>query len=110
VRVSVAVAQSEDSPATANLARLLLVRVLANPEAEKSVDHLASIDLPPHRLPARAPVKCEAEEREGRVHTVNLAGSQEAERQLRLSRGRGSRSAERKKGRRLHRQDHNKSC
>jgi hypothetical protein len=106
--VSVAAAHSKDSPATANLARLLLVRVLANREAEKSADNLASIGHRPHRQRVEVPATPEVEEREGKA--PKLAGSQEVGRRLRLSRGRGSRSAERKKERRLHRRDHNNYC
>jgi hypothetical protein len=95
-----------------NLARRLRVRVPANREAEKSEANLESIDLQPRRLPAQVPMRCKVEERGDKAPTVNLAGSQGAERQLRLSkgRGRGSQSAERKRERGLHRQDHNNSC
>jgi hypothetical protein len=91
--------------------RRLPVLVRAKREVEERVDNLASIDLQPHRLPAQVRAKREAEEREGKVPMVNLGGSQEAVRQLRLSkdRGRGSRSAERKKKRGLHRQGYNNS-
>jgi hypothetical protein len=104
------VAAAEQSES--NLARRLWVRVPVNREAEKSVDNLASIDLRPRRLPVLLRAKREVEERAGKVPTVNLAGSQGAERQLRLSkgRGRGSQSAERKRKRGLHRQGHNNSC
>jgi hypothetical protein len=95
-----------------NLACRLWARVPVNHEAEKSEANRESIDLQPHRLAARAPVRCKAEERKHKVPTVNLVGSQGAERQLLLSkdRGRGSRSAERKRERGLHRQGHNNSC
>jgi hypothetical protein len=111
VRVSVAAEQSEDNhPATANLARHLVVQVLARREAEKSVGNLAPINLQPRRLPVQVRAKREADEREGKAPMVNLPGSQKAERQLRLSKGRGNRSAERKRARGLHRRGHNNSC
>jgi hypothetical protein len=92
-----------------NLARRLRVRVPANREAEKSEVNRESIDLQPRRLPVLVRAKREVEESAGKVPMVNLGGSQGAERQLLLSkdRGRGSRSAERKKKRGLHRQDRN---
>jgi hypothetical protein len=108
VRRSGAAARSEDNPATASLPRLLRVRVLGKREAAKSVDNLESIDLRPHRQRGQVPAKPEVEEREDKL--LNLAGSQEVGRQLRLSRGRGSRSGQRKKEKRLHHRDHNKSC
>jgi hypothetical protein len=78
VRMSVAAEQSEDNhPATANLARHLVVQVLA---------------------------KREADQREDKAPTVNLPSSQKAKRQLRLRKGRGNQSAERKRARGLHRQ------
>jgi hypothetical protein len=109
VHRSVAAAQSEDNPATASLARHLRVRVLAKREAEKSEANRESIDLQPRRLLGQVRAKREAEESERKVPTVNQVGSLEAERQLLLSkgRGRGSRSAERKRERALHRQDPN---
>jgi hypothetical protein len=101
VHVSVAAAQSTDSLATANLARRLRVRVPVNCEAEKNADNPESIDLLPHRLPVQVQAKRE-------VPMVNLAASQEVERLLQLSTGKGSRSAERKRARgpRRH-EDHN---
>jgi hypothetical protein len=110
VRVSVAAEQSEDNhPATANLALHLVVQVLARREAEKSVGNLAPINLQPRRLPVRVRAKREADQREGKAPMVNLPASQKAERQLRLSKGRGNRSEERKKAKELHRRGHNKS-
>jgi hypothetical protein len=98
-----AVAQSED-----NLARRLRKRVPVNCEAEKNAVNLESIDLRPHRLPVQVRAKREVEEREGKVPMVNLAASQKAERLLRPSTGKGSRSAERKRARGPHRrEDHN---
>ena len=107
VRVSVAAAQSEDNRATANLARHLAVQVPARREAEKSAGNLAPINLQPRRLPVQVRAKREADQREGKVPMVNLPASQKAERQLRLSKGKGNRSAERKKARGLHRRGHN---
>jgi hypothetical protein len=94
--------------ATLNLARRLRVRVPVNREAEKNADNLESIDLRPHHLRVQVRAKREVEEREGKVPMVNLAASQKAERLLRLSTGKGSRSAERKRARgpRRH-EDHN---
>jgi hypothetical protein len=108
VLVSVAAAQSEDSLATASLARRLLVRVQVNRELERN--NPDSIDLRPHRLPVQVQAKREVEEKEGRVRMVNLAASQKADRLrlLQLSAGKRSPSAERKRARRLHRhEDHN---
>ena len=94
--------------ATLNLARRLRVRVPVNREAEKNADNLESIDLRPHHLRVQVRAKREVEEREGKVPMVNLAASQEVERLLQLSTGKGSRSAERKRARgpRRH-EDHN---
>jgi hypothetical protein len=109
VLVSVAAAQSEDSLATASLARRRLrVLVQVKREAEKNADNPESINLRPHRLPVQVQAKREVEEREGRVRMVNLAASQELERLLQLTAGKGSRSAERKRARGHHRHaDHN---
>ena len=108
VRVSVAAEQSEDNhPATVNLARHLVVQVLARCEAEKSVGNLAPINLQPRRLPVPVRAKREADQGEGKGPMVNLPASQKAERQLRLSKGRGNRSAERKRAKGLHRRGHN---
>ena len=93
-----------------NLARHLWVRVPVNREAEKREANRESTDLQPRRLPVLLRAKREAEESEGKAPMVNLVGNQEAARPLRLSRGRGSRSAERKRERGLHRQAHNNSC
>jgi hypothetical protein len=94
-----------------NLARRLAVLVLAKREVEEREGNLASIELQPRRLPAQPPVRREAEGSEGKVPMASLAGSQGAVLPLLLSkdRGRGSRSAERKKKRGLHRQGHNNS-
>jgi hypothetical protein len=106
VRVSVAAEQSEDNhQATANLVRHLVVQVLARREAEKSVGN--PINLQPRRLPVRVRAKREADERKRKAPLVNLPVSQKAERQVRPSKGRGNRSAERKKARGLHRRGHN---
>jgi hypothetical protein len=103
VLVSVAAAQSADS-----LARRLLLLVQVNREAEKNADNPESINLRPHRLPVQVQAKRDVEEREVRVRMVNLAVSQELERLLQLSAGKGSRSAERKRARGHHRhEDHN---
>jgi hypothetical protein len=110
VQVSLRVVAAEQSEG--NLARRLWVRVPVNRKAEKSEANRESIDLQPRRLLVLVRAKREVEEREGKAPMVNLVGSQGAERQLLLSkgRGRGSRSAERKKKRGLHRQGHNNSC
>jgi len=108
VRVSVAAEQSEDNhPATVNLARRLVVQVLARREAEKSVGNLAPINLQPRRPAVQVRAKREADQREGKAPMVNLSASQEAQRQLRPSKGRRNRSAERKKAKGLHRRGHN---
>jgi hypothetical protein len=107
VRVSVAAAQSKDNRPTVSLARHLAVQAPARREAEKSVGNLAPINLQPRRLPVRVRAKREADEREGKGPMVNLPASQKAERQLRLSKGRGNRSTERKRARGLHRRGHN---
>jgi hypothetical protein len=108
VRVSVAAEQSEDNhPATANLARPPVVQGLARREAEKSVGNQAPINLQPRRLPVRVRAKREADHREGKAPMVNLPASQKAERQLRLSKGRGN--PQRKKARGLHRRGHNQA-
>ena len=106
---SVAAAQSEDSLVTVNLPRRLQVRVLVNREAQKNADNPESIDLQPHHLPVQVRAKREVQKREGKVPMVNLAASQEGERLLQLSAGKGSsRSAERKRARGPHRhEDHN---
>jgi hypothetical protein len=109
VRVSVAAAQSEDSLATANLARRLQVLVPVKDKAEKNAGNPESIDLRPHRLPVQVRAKREVEKREGKVPMVNLPASQEVERLLQLSAGKGNRSAERKRARGPHRhKDHNR--
>jgi hypothetical protein len=105
--VSVAAAQSKDNRATVNLALRLPVQVRAKREAEKSVGNLAPINLQPRRLPVQVRAKREADEREGKAPLVNLPASKKAERQLPLSKGRGNRSAERKKAKRLRRRGHN---
>jgi hypothetical protein len=108
VLVSVAAEQSEDNhPATANLARHLVVQVLARREAAKSVGNLAPINLQPRRLPVQVRAKRKADDRQGKGPMINVPASQKAERQLRLSKGRGNRSAERKRARGLHRRGHN---
>jgi hypothetical protein len=100
VLVSVAAEQSEDNhPATANLARHLVVQVLARREAAKSVGNLAPINLQPRRLPVQVRAKRKADDRQGKGPMINVPASQKAERQLRLSKGRGNRSAERKRAR-----------
>jgi len=81
---------------------------LQNREAEKNAGNPDSIDLRPHRLPGQVQAKREVEERPGKVPMVNLAASQEVERLLQLSTGKGSRSAERKRARGPHRHDYNK--
>jgi hypothetical protein len=106
VRFSVAAEQS-DHPAPANLARHPVVQVLARREAQKSVGNLPN--LQPRRLPVRVRAKREADQGEGKGPMVNLPASQKAERQLRLSKGRGNRSAERKKAKGLHRRGPNNS-
>jgi hypothetical protein len=105
VRVSVAAAQRKDNRATVSLARHLAVQAPARREAEKSVGNLPN--LQPRRLPVRVRAKPKADEREGKGPMVNLPASQKAERQLRLSKGRGNRSAERRRAKGLHRRGHN---
>jgi hypothetical protein len=80
-------------------------------EVQKSEANPESTDLRPRHLPVQVRAKREVDEKEGQALMVShLAGSQEAERLLlRLSRGRGNRSAERKRARGLRRQGHNKS-
>jgi hypothetical protein len=108
VRVRGEVAQSEDSLATASLARRLQVRVPVQDKAEKNAGNPESIDLRRHRLPAQVRAKHAAEEREGKVRMVNLQANQELERLLLLSAGKRSLSMERKKARGPHRrEDHN---
>jgi len=104
-RVSVAALQGKDNRATVSLARHLAVQAPARREAEKSVGNLALINLQPRRPPRRVRAKREADEREGKGPMVNLPASQEAERQLRLSKGRGN--PQRKKERGLRRRGHN---
>lgn len=60
-----------------------------------------------HRLPVQVRAKHELEGKEPRAPLVNLVDSPGGERLPRLRRGRGSRRAERKKERGLHRQGHN---
>jgi hypothetical protein len=91
-----------------SLAPPLMAQSPVKHEAEKNADNPESINLRPHRLPVQVQAKREVEEREGRVRRVNLAVSQELERLLQLSAGKGSRSAERKRARGPHRhEDHN---
>jgi hypothetical protein len=101
VRVSVEVAQSEDSQA-----RHLRVRVPVKDKAQKNADSPESIDLRRHRLLVQVRAKHAADEREGRVRMVNLQANQEPERLLLLSAGKRSRSMERKKARGPHHRDH----
>jgi hypothetical protein len=105
VRLNVAAAQSADS-----LVLRLRVWVPVNREAQKNSDNPESINLRPHRLPVQVQAKREVEEREGKVPMVNLAASQEAERLLQLSGDKGSRSAERKRARGLHRHEDHNNC
>ena len=98
VHVSVAAAQSKDNRASVNLA----VQAPAGRGAEKSLGNLPN--LQPRRLPVQVRAKREAEEREGKGPMVNLPASQEAERQLRLSKARGNPQG--KKARGLHRRGH----
>ena len=81
-----------------------------NREAEKNADNLESIDLRPHHLRVQVRAKREVEEREGKVPMVNLAASQEVERLLQLSTGKGSRSAERKRARGPRRHEDHNNC
>ncbi len=105
-RLSVAAAElSEDNRATANLARHLAVQRLASREAGKSADNLAPVNLQVRHLPVRVWAKREADHREGRVPMVNLPDSQEAQHQLRLSKGKGN--PQRKKERGLRRRGRN---
>lgn len=103
VRMSVAAAQSSDSLGMASLARRLRSRVPVNRGSEKNADNPESIDLLPHRLPVQVQAKRE-------VPMVNLAASQEVERLLQLSTGKGSRSAERKRARGPHRHEDHNNC
>jgi hypothetical protein len=102
VRVSVAAAQNK-----VNLVRHLAVEPSARREAEKSLGNLAPINLQPCRLPVRVRfrAKREVDEREDKAPTLNLPASQKAERQLRLSKGRGN--PQRKKERGLQRRGPN---
>jgi len=108
VRVNVAAAQSKDNRVTVNLALHLAVQAPARREAEKSLVNLAPINLQPRRLLVPVRAKREAHEREDKAPVVNPPGSQGADRQLRLSKGRGS--PQRKKERGLHRPGLNNSC
>jgi len=108
VQVSVAAGLSEAHRATANLARHLAVQGPARREAEKSADNLAPVNLQLRHLPVRVRAKREADERGGRVPKVSLLGSQEAQHQLRLSKGRGN--PQRKKERGLRRRGRNNFC
>jgi hypothetical protein len=106
VRVSVAAELSEANRATANLAGHLAVQGPARREALKSAeDNLAPINLQVRHLPVQVPVRCKAEERKRKVPTVHLPASQEADRQLRLSKGRGN--PQRKRERELQRRGRN---
>jgi hypothetical protein len=107
VRPRVTAELSEDSRATANLARHLAVQGLTRRAEQKSVDNLAPINLQPRHLPVQVRVKREVDHRQGRVPTVNLSGSREAGRKLHLSAGRDNRRVGRKKGRGLQRRGHN---
>jgi hypothetical protein len=109
-RRNVAAENNEDNLDSVSLARRQPEAGLAKREAQESRDDPGSVNLQPRRLLARGLAKREVNEREAKAPLVNLAVSQEAERQLRLSRGRRSRSAERKRERGLHCQGHNKSC
>jgi hypothetical protein len=103
VRASVVAASSKDSPVTGNLAHLLLAQAPVKREAQKGLDSL--VDLQLHRLQVRLPgARRGVDERGAKAPTVNPR----PEHRLRQSRGRGNRSAERKKARELPRQDHNK--
>lgn len=112
VRPNVVAAQSEANPESIDLRpRRLLVLVRANREVRDSVnnlDNLAVVELQPVRLPAEVRVKHEVDEREVRAPRLNLGDSPGQERQLRANAVKGSQSAERRRARRLHRQDHNK--
>jgi len=105
VRASVAVPQSEASrPATDDLVRHLVVRVLVRREPEKSVGNKVPLNRQPRRLPVEVKAMREVEEREGKAPLVNPVDSQEVERRLPPSKGRGNRNAERKREREHHRQ------
>jgi hypothetical protein len=86
----------------------VVLQVPARREVEKSVGSLASINLQPRRLSVQVQLRAKraVDEREGKALMVNLAVSQEADRHLRLSKGRGNPSAERKRARGLRRQGH----
>jgi hypothetical protein len=88
-----------------NPARLLPVPRPVKGDVNESEANQESIDLQPPRLLVEVRAKREVQKREVKAPTVNLAASQKAERQLALSVSRGSRSAERKKARGLHRQE-----
>jgi hypothetical protein len=107
VRVSLAAELSENNRATANLARHLAVQDPARPEAQKSADNLAPINLQIRHLPVQVRAKRQADHREGRVPMVNLQGSQRVERKLHLSAVRHNRSVERKRERALQRRGRN---
>jgi hypothetical protein len=78
---------------------------LAADQSEDSLPNLAFVNLQPRRQPQRVRAKREADNKEVRVHMVNLADSVQAERRLRPSVGRDNRSVERKKARGPRHQD-----
>jgi hypothetical protein len=90
---------------------LQLVRVsLAADQSEDSLSNLAFVNLQPRRQPRPARAKREADNKEVRASTVNLAGSVQAERHLRPSAGRDNRSVERKRARGHHHQGRDNFC
>lgn len=110
MRASAAAAQSEASrPTWDDLVRHPVVPVLARCEAGKSVGNLARISRQPRRPPRLVRAKREVEEREDKAPMVNRPASLEADRQLRLSKGRGNRNTERRKAKGLHRRGHNQA-
>lgn len=130
--------ESEDSlPATASLARRLLVQYLAKDEVEKSEVNQESIGLRPRRLPAQDLAKGEVEKSEANRESINLqtrrlpaqlrakrevvgrggkapmlspVGNQGAVRLRLLSAARDNQNAERKRERELRRQGRNNFC
>jgi hypothetical protein len=100
---------AEDNLDSVSLAHRQPVADLAKREAQESRDGLGSVSRQPRRRPVEDRVKRAVDEREARAPMVNPAVNQEAERQLRQSAARDNRSAERKRERGPHRQDHNKS-
>jgi len=104
-RRNVAAENNEGNLDSVSQAHRQPVAGLAKREAQESRDDLGSINLQPRRL--LAPANRKVEEKEARAHIVSLAGSLGLERLPQLLGASSNRSAERKKEKGLHRQDHN---